>query len=144
MQATVLDKLAIILIGTIGLIPIPQSSVDFINLEPTVKAHRLASKAYKQRSQSIRLPEPEKPQQTVKLSSGLNWAALRQCESGNNYANKNNPLYRGAYQFSYGTWQAMGGSGDPADASPALQDSLAQKLYDQSGASPWPVCGKLL
>lgn len=84
------------------------------------------------------------PEHIVTSSSGLNWEALRQCESGGNYANKNNPTYRGAYQFSYGTWASMGGSGDPADASPAEQDMRAQMLYNQSGPGQWPVCGRRL
>lgn len=75
-------------------------------------------------------------------ASGDFFARLRQCESGNNYSNKRNPTYRGAYQFSYGTWQSVGGSGDPADASPAEQDMRAKMLYDRRGASPWPVCGR--
>ena len=37
--------------------------------------------------------------------------------------------------------QSVGGSGDPAAASPAEQDMRAQMLYEQSGSSPWPVCG---
>lgn len=78
-------------------------------------------------------------------SSGLNWAALRQCEV--NYlgytANTGNGYY-GAYQFSLSTWQAQGGSGLPSDASPAEQDMRAQMLYDEAGSSPWPVCGSLL
>lgn len=65
---------------------------------------------------------------------------IKQCESGGNYAIKTNPIYRGAYQFSYSTWAAMGGSGDPADASPAEQDMRAQMLYDQAGPGQWPVC----
>ncbi|MBI2798588.1 DUF348 domain-containing protein [Candidatus Saccharibacteria bacterium] len=72
------------------------------------------------------------------------WAALRNCESGGNYANKNNPLYRGAYQFSYSTWGNYGGYRDPADAPPAVQDAKAQATYAVSGSSPWPICGRFL
>jgi hypothetical protein len=35
----------------------------------------------------------------------------------------------------------MGGTGNPAQASEALQDQLAAKLYTQHGTAPWPVCG---
>lgn len=73
--------------------------------------------------------------------AGADWAGLRFCESGGNYANKRNPTYRGAYQFSYSTWKAMGGSGDPADAPPAEQDARASALYQRSGRGQWPVCG---
>ncbi|HEX7259612.1 MAG TPA: transglycosylase family protein, partial [Candidatus Saccharimonadia bacterium] len=72
------------------------------------------------------------------------WYRLRICESGNNYANKHNSLYRGAYQFSYATWKTVGGSGDPADAAPAEQDMRAVMLFNRSGWSQWPVCGRYL
>jgi len=66
---------------------------------------------------------------------------LRACESGGNYANKNNPLYRGAYQFSYNTWANKYGIYDPADASPAQQDQAARDTYVRRGWQPCPVCG---
>jgi resuscitation-promoting factor RpfB len=69
---------------------------------------------------------------------------LRACESGGNYANKNNPLYRGAYQFSYSTWGNKYGIYDPADASPAQQDQAARELYERRGWQPWPHCGASL
>jgi len=73
---------------------------------------------------------------------GSHLDAIKQCESGGDYsAVSSSGTYRGAYQFDYATWQAVGGSGDPAAASPAEQDMRAQMLYEQSGSSPWPVCG---
>lgn len=65
---------------------------------------------------------------------------IKMCESGGNYAITTNPTYRGAYQFSYSTWASVGGSGDPAAASPEEQDMRAQMLYDRSGPGQWPVC----
>jgi hypothetical protein len=49
--------------------------------------------------------------------------------------------YRGKYQFDYGTWESVGGSGDPAAAPEAEQDYRAALLYERAGSSPWPVCG---
>ncbi len=73
------------------------------------------------------------------------WAALRDCESGGNYqAVSPSGLYRGAFQFDLGTWATVGGSGDPAAASPAEQDHRAQVLWSQRGPSPWPICGQYL
>lgn len=72
------------------------------------------------------------------------FAALRQCESGGNYANKNNSLYRGAYQFGYGTWANRNGIYDPADAPPAVQDQAAYELYQRRGWQPWPACSQKL
>lgn len=71
-------------------------------------------------------------------------AKLRACESGGNYANKNNPSYRGAYQYSYSTWGNRYGIYDPADASPAQQDQAARETYVRRGWQPWPHCGASL
>jgi hypothetical protein len=68
---------------------------------------------------------------------------IAQCESGGNpRAVDSSGTYRGKYQFDYQTWQANGGSGDPAAASEAEQDRMAYKLYQRRGTSPWPVCGR--
>jgi uncharacterized protein YabE (DUF348 family) len=78
-------------------------------------------------------------------SASLNWAALAKCESGGNPAIvSSNGLYYGLYQFTVGTWAAVGGAGLPSQASPAEQTARAQALYDRSGAGQWPVCGKNL
>ncbi|GLY28716.1 resuscitation-promoting factor [Kineosporia sp. NBRC 101731] len=74
----------------------------------------------------------------------LNWAALAECESGGNPKAVNPAGYYGLYQFSTSTWAAMGGSGNPADASSSEQTYRAKLLYQQSGAGQWPVCGKNL
>ena len=78
-------------------------------------------------------------------SDGLNWAALAQCESGGDPTIvSSNGLYHGLYQFDVGTWQSVGGSGLPSQASSDEQTRRAQILYDQRGDSPWPHCGSRL
>jgi LysM repeat protein len=73
---------------------------------------------------------------------GGNLAAIRACESGGNYgAVSPDGAYGGAYQFDRQTWQSVGGSGDPAAASPAEQDARAGQLLSQRGSNPWPSCG---
>jgi hypothetical protein len=68
--------------------------------------------------------------------------AIAACESGGDpSAIGGGGLYRGKYQFDYGTWASVGGSGDPAAASEAEQDMRAAMLYDRAGSTPWPVCG---
>jgi hypothetical protein len=70
-------------------------------------------------------------------------ARIRACESGGNYSIVSaSGRYRGAYQFDYSTWAAMGGTGDPAAASPAEQDYRALLLLRQRGTRPWPHCGR--
>ncbi len=76
------------------------------------------------------------------VSGALRRIAL--CESGGNpSAVSPSGLYRGKYQFDPGTWQRLGGSGaDPAAAPEGEQDRVAGILYGQSGAAPWPICGR--
>lgn len=75
--------------------------------------------------------------------SGLNWAAVAQCESGGNPRSIDPPFY-GLYQFMISVWHEVGGSGLPSDASASEQTYRAQLLYNKYGSRPWPVCGKYL
>jgi Transglycosylase-like domain len=79
------------------------------------------------------------------LPGGVSMSTLESiasCESGGDpTAVSSDGSYRGKYQFSFETWAAVGGSGDPASASEAEQDYRAALLYAASGSSPWPVCG---
>jgi hypothetical protein len=86
-----------------------------------------------------RRAQPPKPA-PVAVSPHLQ--AIAECESGGDpTAVGGGGLYRGKYQFSVATWQAVGGSGDPAAAPEAEQDKRAAILYEQSGPGQWPVCG---
>jgi len=77
-------------------------------------------------------------------TSGV-WAALAQCESGGNPSIVSaNGLYYGLYQFSLGTWAAVGGSGLPSQASPAEQTMRAQILQARAGWGQWPACAAKL
>jgi hypothetical protein len=68
--------------------------------------------------------------------------AIAACESGGDpTAVSSDGSYRGKYQFDYGTWESVGGQGDPAAAPEVEQDYRAALLYSRSGSSPWPVCG---
>jgi Transglycosylase-like domain len=68
--------------------------------------------------------------------------SIAACESGGDpTAVSSDGSYRGKYQFDFGTWESVGGSGDPAAAPEDEQDYRAALLYSQSGSSPWPVCG---
>ncbi len=71
------------------------------------------------------------------------WLRLRVCESGNNYSINTGNNYYGAYQFDLGTWQSVGGTGYPHQASPAEQDARALQLWRQRGWSPW-LCASIL
>ena len=68
--------------------------------------------------------------------------AIAACESGGDPTTDTGNGFYGKYQFTLETWAAVGGSGNPAQASEAEQDRRAAILYAQAGASPWPVCGR--
>jgi soluble lytic murein transglycosylase-like protein len=82
-------------------------------------------------------PSPE----SVGVSSST-LQAIAACESGGDpTAVSADGTYHGLYQFDFGTWASVGGSGDPSAASPAEQTYRAALLYSRSGSNPWPICG---
>jgi hypothetical protein len=68
--------------------------------------------------------------------------AIAACESGGNPQTDTGNGFYGKYQFTLSTWQAVGGSGNPAQASEAEQDRRAAALLAQAGPGQWPVCGR--
>jgi peptidoglycan hydrolase-like protein with peptidoglycan-binding domain len=67
---------------------------------------------------------------------------IAQCESGGDpTAVSADGAHRGKYQFDQATWEALGGTGDPAAAPEAEQDARAAQLLAERGTAPWPVCG---
>jgi len=98
------------------------------------RAARRAAARRRQRESEERFLELGVPMSTLE--------SIAACESGGDPAAvSSDGTYRGKYQFDYGTWESMGGSGDPAAAPEAEQDYRAALLYSASGSSPWPVCG---
>ena len=94
---------------------------------------------------AARKRQREHEEEFAELPGGISLStleAIASCESGGDPAAvSSDGTYRGKYQFDYGTWESMGGSGDPAAAPEAEQDYRAALLYAASGSSPWPVCG---
>jgi len=111
----------------------PFPSDPFDTAEATA-AHRTATR---RAAREARFETPRTP----KLSVPPQLEAIAACESGGDpTAVSSTGSYRGKYQFSTSTWQAAGGSGDPAAATEAEQDRRAVVLYEQSGAAQWPEC----
>jgi LysM repeat protein len=73
------------------------------------------------------------------------WACIAQHESGGNPATNTGNGYYGGLQFSLSTWLANGGTGNPADASIAQQEAIANRVLASSGWGAWPntsvMCG---
>jgi hypothetical protein len=104
------------------------------------KMRTALKRAKHQRAKEIRRKRAAKQAAAPAASPALQ--SIAACESGGNpRAIGGGGAFRGKYQFDYGTWASVGGSGDPAAAPEAEQDKRAAMLLARSGSSPWPVCG---
>ena len=68
------------------------------------------------------------------------WTSLAGCESGGNWAANTGNGYYGGLQFSLSSWQAVGGTGYPHEASAATQIAMGERLQAQQGWGAWPGC----
>ncbi|MDC4233755.1 transglycosylase family protein [Actinomyces sp. B33] len=65
------------------------------------------------------------------------FARIAQCESGGNPTTNTGNGYYGMYQFSLPTWQSVGGTGLPSEASAEEQLARAKMLQARSGWGQW-------
>ena len=72
----------------------------------------------------------------------VNWDAIAECESGGNWGIDTGNGYSGGLQFKQSTWEANGGTGNPANASREEQIRVAENVLDSQGIGAWPVCGQ--
>jgi LysM repeat protein len=78
------------------------------------------------------------------VASGSVWDDLAACESGGNWAiNTSNGFY-GGLQFTLASWQAVGGTGMPNEASREEQINRGQILQARGGWGNWPACSAKL
>lgn len=78
------------------------------------------------------------------VASNSVWDRLADCESSGNWAiNTGNGFY-GGLQFTLSSWQAVGGSGYPNQASREEQIARAEKLLAMQGWGAWPACSAKL
>ena len=78
-------------------------------------------------------------------ADSVNWDAIAQCESGNNWSTSTGNGYYGGLQFSQGSWNAYGGgkyASTANRASRSQQIAVAEKVLAGQGIGAWPVCGK--
>lgn len=113
---------------------------------PAIRFQRLVETLSRQiRAERAAALRKQRRELFADLPGGVSIATLESiaaCESGGDPAAvSSDGSYRGKYQFDFGTWESVGGSGDPAAAPEDEQDYRAALLYTQAGSSPWPVCG---
>jgi LysM repeat protein len=80
----------------------------------------------------------------VPVAGGSTWDQLAACESGGNWAINTGNGYYGGLQFSLSSWQGVGGSGLPSDASREEQIARAEILRSKQGWGAWPSCSAKL
>ncbi|MCO1337687.1 hypothetical protein BJH93_02095 [Kocuria polaris] len=72
------------------------------------------------------------------------WDAVAECESGGDWSINTGNGYYGGLQFSMSTWEAFGGTGNPADASKSAQIAVAEQVLASQGWGAWPACSAKL
>lgn len=95
-------------------------------------------------------PEPEPapaPAPAVSTSGPISeatWDRVAQCESGGNWSINTGNGYYGGLQFNLNSWQWVGGTGMPHEASRETQIAMAQRLWERQGWNAWPACSTKL
>lgn len=77
---------------------------------------------------------------TAPVAGGSVWDQIAQCESGGNWSINTGNGYYGGLQFTVSSWQAVGGSGLPSDASREEQIQRGEILLSRQGWGAWPAC----
>ena len=89
-------------------------------------------------------PPPPTTAPPAPVSNGSVWDALARCESGGNWAINTGNGYYGGLQFSLSSWQAVGGTGYPHQASRETQIAMGERLRASGGWGHWPHCSRKL
>lgn len=93
---------------------------------------------------AVRGAAPRPAIQAVPVTNGSIWDSLAACEAGGNWAINTGNGYYGGLQFTISSWQAVGGSGLPSDASRAEQIQRGEMLLARQGWGAWPACAAKL
>ena len=72
------------------------------------------------------------------------WDRLAACESGGDWSADTGNGFYGGVQFTLQSWRAVGGEGNPADATRDEQIMRAERLEDEQGWEAWPGCAEQL
>lgn len=78
------------------------------------------------------------------LMTVIRWEMLAECESGRQWDISTGNGFFGGLQFTQESWNGVGGTGSPADASRDEQIMRAGFLFDLQGWAAWPSCSQQL
>ena len=125
----------------------PGDSVRIPDASETLTARELSSSAPVDVKQEVAAnpvvdTQPRRPIATTtpNVSDGSVWDRIAACESGGNWAINSGNGYYGGLQFSLSSWQAVGGSGYPNQASRDEQIARGAMLQARQGWGAWPTC----
>lgn len=68
------------------------------------------------------------------------WDRLAECESTSRWNVNTGNGYYGGLQFSQNSWEFVGGTGRPHEASKEVQIEMAERLLSKQGWNAWPKC----
>lgn len=114
--------------------PVPE------NAPPAVKTEAAAPAATAKPYAAPAVPRAKASAPAAAVAGGSVWDKLAACESGGNWAINTGNGYYGGLQFTLSTWQSVGGSGYPHQASREEQIARGQILQARSGWGQWPAC----
>jgi LysM repeat protein len=118
---------------------------DSENLTPrNVPVNQQIATPTPQEASSAAAPRATQTPANYVAGDGSVWDQLAACESGGNWATNTGNGFYGGLQFTLSTWQSLGGSGLPSDASREEQIARAQALQARSGWGQWPACSAKL
>ena len=89
---------------------------------------------------SYTAPQPQPVAVATSATNTSAWDRLAACESSGNWAANTGNGFYGGLQFTLSSWEAVGGTGLPSNASKAEQIARAQMLQARQGWGAWPVC----
>jgi LysM repeat protein len=96
-------------------------------------------------------PEPEaesEPASEAPASNGnvsvATWDRVAECESNGDWSINTGNGYYGGLQFALSSWEWVGGSGMPHEASKSEQIARAEILLERQGWGAWPACSSAL
>lgn len=84
-------------------------------------------------------PAPEESTPTAGV-----WDQLAECESNGDWSADTGNSFYGGLQFTLESWESVGGSGYPHDASREEQIQRAEQLQASQGWDAWPACADQL
>jgi uncharacterized protein YabE (DUF348 family) len=110
---------------------------------PRAAASSSSSSAGSSDSSSSAADSSSSPAPASSGSSGINWDAIANCESTNNWSINTGNGYYGGLQFDSGTWLSNGGGQYAPRADLATREqqiAVAENTAASRGTSPW-ACG---